>query len=33
MSLRDPEFVESLEGFYATSVLDHQGQLPENRVS
>ncbi|KAJ7593050.1 phosphofructokinase domain-containing protein [Mycena floridula] len=33
MSLRDPEFVESLEGFYATSTLDQQKRLlPSQRM-
>ncbi|KAI0649083.1 6-phosphofructokinase [Trametes meyenii] len=30
MSLRDPEFCESLEGFYTTSVLEHEPRLPHH---
>ncbi|KAI0359832.1 6-phosphofructokinase [Trametes cingulata] len=30
MSLRDPEFCESLEGFYATSVLEREPKLPHH---
>ncbi|OSD06602.1 6-phosphofructokinase [Trametes coccinea BRFM310] len=30
MSLRDPEFSESLEGFYATSVLETEPKLPHH---
>ncbi|KAI0077922.1 6-phosphofructokinase [Panus rudis PR-1116 ss-1] len=30
MSLRDPEFRESLEGFYATSVLEKEPRLPHH---
>ncbi|EIW57587.1 6-phosphofructokinase [Trametes versicolor FP-101664 SS1] len=30
MSLRDPEFCESLEGFFATSVLEHEPKLPHH---
>ncbi|KAI9061301.1 6-phosphofructokinase [Trametes sanguinea] len=30
MSLRDPEFCESLEGFYATSVLELEPKLPHH---
>lgn len=33
MSLRDPEFCESLEGFIATSTLEKEKKLPENKVS
>lgn len=31
MSLRDPEFVDSLEGFFATSGLDKEGRLPKEQ--
>ena len=31
MSLRDPEFVEALEGFYATSVYEAEPKLPHNQ--
>lgn len=30
MSLRDPEFVEALEGFKATSVLEKEPKLPHH---
>ncbi|KAI0775182.1 6-phosphofructokinase [Trametes elegans] len=30
MSLRDPEFGETLEGFYTTSVLDYEPRLPHH---
>ena len=33
MSLRDPEFCESLEGFYATAVLESEPKLPHHLVS
>jgi 6-phosphofructokinase 1 len=33
MSLRDPEFLEMLNGFYATSRLDEVGRAPEENVS
>ena len=33
MSLRDPEFRECLEGFYATSVLEKEPRLPHHQVS
>jgi 6-phosphofructokinase 1 len=33
MSLRDPEFREMLEAFYATSRLDMEGRAPEAEVS
>lgn len=33
MSLRDPEFSESLEGFFATSALDKEPKLPHHLVS
>lgn len=33
MSLRDPEFCESLEGFFATSVLESEPKLPHHLVS
>lgn len=33
MSLRDPEFVESLDGFMTTSVLVNEPSLPEEKVS
>jgi 6-phosphofructokinase 1 len=33
MSLRDPEFIESLEGFFATSVLYKEPKLPAEKVS
>lgn len=32
MSLRDPEFCESLEGFFATSALEQEKKLPESKV-
>ena len=32
MSLRDPEFVEALDGFYHTSQLAVEPILPENKV-
>ena len=32
MSLRDPEFRESLEGFHATSVLESEPNLPHHLV-
>ena len=32
MSLRDPEFRESLDGFYATSVLESEPKLPHHLV-
>lgn len=32
MSLRDPEFVETLDAFYATSRLDMQGRTPTDKV-
>lgn len=32
MSLRDPEFHESLAGFIATSTLEQQKQLPVEKV-
>jgi 6-phosphofructokinase 1 len=32
MSLRDPEFSETLEGFVATSTLEKGQQLPENKA-
>lgn len=33
MSLRDPEFVEILSAFYATSSLDDSRKLPTEKVS
>lgn len=33
MSLRDPEFQESLEGFNATASLDTSQRLPKAKVS
>lgn len=33
MSLRDPEFCESLEGFVATSTLYNEKQLPKEKVN
>lgn len=33
MSLRDPEFCESLEGFHATSVVEKEPRLPHYQVS
>lgn len=33
MSMRDPEFYQSLEGFFATSTLFKEKQLPHYRVS
>ena len=33
MSLRDPEFRESLDGFFATSVLESEPKLPHHLVS
>lgn len=33
MSLRDPEFRESLQGFYATSVWEKEPRLPHHQVS
>ena len=33
MTLRDPEFCESLEGFIATSTLYKEKQLPREKVS
>lgn len=33
MSLRDPEFCESLEGFLATSAIDPEPKLPHHLVS
>jgi hypothetical protein len=33
MSLRDPEFEESLKAFEATTALDDAIRLPENQVS
>ena len=33
MSLRDPEFHESLEGFYATSQVHREPRLPHSQVS
>lgn len=32
MSLRDPEFCESLEGFFATATLEKEKLLPESKV-
>ena len=32
MALRDPEFAESLEGFYTISALDHAKKLPKEKV-
>lgn len=32
MSLRDPEFIETLDSFYATSRLDMQGRTPVEKV-
>lgn len=32
MSLRDPEFIESLEGFYSTSELKVSERLPSHTV-
>jgi len=32
MSLRDPEFCESLEGFIATSELSEEKRLPKHQV-
>ena len=32
MSLRDPEFCESLEGFFATAALEQNKRLPPNKV-
>jgi len=32
MSMRDPEFFQSLEGFFATSTLFTEKQLPHHRV-
>lgn len=31
MSLRDPEFRESLDGFYATSILEKEPRLPHSQ--
>lgn len=31
MSLRDPEFRESLDGFYATSILEKEPRLPHHQ--
>ena len=33
MSLRDPEFHESLQGFYATSQVHPEPRLPHSHVS
>lgn len=33
MSLRDPEFLQSLENFLTTSTLYTEKQLPEKQVS
>ena len=33
MSYRDPEFLESLEGFVAVSALDKNKKLPKEQVS
>lgn len=33
MSLRDPDFAESLDGFMATSVLVKEPALPKEKVS
>lgn len=33
MSLRDPEFRESLDGFHATAVLESEPKLPYHLVS
>lgn len=33
MSLRDPEFCESLDGFTATSTLYKEKQLPKEKVN
>src|ERR1700710_1534520 len=33
MSMRDPEFYQSLEGFFATSTLFTEKQLPHHKVS
>lgn len=33
MSLRDPEFIEALEGFNATSQLASEPHLPHHAVS
>ncbi len=33
MSLRDPEFRESLQGFFATSRLETEPKLPHHLVS
>lgn len=33
MSLRDPEFRETLDGFYATSILESEPKLPHHLVS
>lgn len=33
MALRDPEFKESLEGFYAVSAIEEGKKLPEDQVS
>ena len=33
MSLRDPEFLEALEGFYATSAVFKEPRLPHHQVS
>ena len=33
MSLRDPEFRETLDGFYATSMLESEPKLPHHLVS
>lgn len=32
MSLRDPEFAESMEGFFTSSALDSTRRLPEDKV-
>jgi len=32
MSLRDPEFTESYDGFIATSSLEDSGKLPKEQV-
>ena len=33
MSLRDPEFCESLEGFISTSTLYEEKRLPQEKVN
>ena len=33
MSYRDPEFIDTLDNFVATSALDHTKKLPKDKVS